>query len=78
MYSSGNDLHLDLLGTNINGTISKHWEIPPYETKAIMKAMFYSKDPGIANRFVRVVLGPPAPSTHVVIIPFEIKVSKGK
>jgi len=78
MYSSGKDLHLDLLGHNINGTVGKHWEIPPYEMKAVMKATFYSKDEGIANRFVRVKLGAPASSADVVIIPFEMIVSNSK
>ena len=78
MYSSGKDLHLDLLGHNINGSLGKHWEIPPYEMKAVMKATFYSKDEGIANRFVRVKLGAPASLADVVIIPFEMIVSNSK
>lgn len=76
MYSSGNDLHLDLLTNgNENGSL---WEIQPYETKAIMKAIFYSKDHGIAIRFIRIVIGPPAPMSHVVILPFELLVSSSK
>ena len=78
MYSSGKDLHLDLLGNNVNGTVGKHWEIPPYEMKAVMKATFYSQGEGIANRFVRVKLGAPASPTYVVIIPFEMVVSNSK
>lgn len=78
MYSSGNDLHLDLLGSSINGTISKHWEIAPYETKAVMKAIYYSKEEGLVNRFVRIVLGLPALPSDVVIVPFEMTVSSSK
>lgn len=78
MYSSGKDLHLDLLGNNVNGTLSNYWEIPPYEVKAVMKATFYSKEEGIANRFVRVKLGAPASSSDVVIIPFEMNISNSK
>ncbi|XP_066931598.1 transmembrane protein 131-like [Clytia hemisphaerica] len=75
MYSSGKDLHLDLLGNNVNGTVGKHWEIPPYEMKAVMKATFYSQGEGISNRFVRVKLGAPASPADVVIIPFEMVIS---
>lgn len=78
MYSSGKDLHLDLLGNSVNGTLSNYWEIPPYEVKAVMKATFYSKEEGILNRFVRVKLGAPASSSDVVIIPFEMIVSNSK
>ena len=78
MYSSGSDLHLDLLGNNNNDSISKLWEIPPYETKAIMKATYFSKEEGIAVRFIRIVIGPPAPNTDVLILPFEMVVSKSK
>lgn len=75
MYSSGKDLHLELLGNNINGTVGKHWEVPPYEIKAVMKATFYSKEEGVANRFVRIKLEAPASPSDVVIIPFEMIVS---
>ena len=79
MYSSGNDLHLDLLANeNENGSLSKLWEIQPYETKAIMKATYFSKEYGIAVRFIRIVIGPPAPSSHIVILPFEMLVSTSK
>lgn len=77
MYSSGSDLHLDLLGNN-NDSIGKLWEIPPYETKAVMKATYFSKEEGLAIRFIRIVIGPPAPPTDVLILPFEMLVSTSK
>ncbi|XP_057312609.1 transmembrane protein 131-like isoform X2 [Hydractinia symbiolongicarpus] len=77
MYSSGSDLHLDLLGNN-NDSIGKLWEIPPYETKAVMKATYFSKEEGLAIRFIRIVIGPPAPPTDVLILPFEMLVSTKK
>ena len=77
MYSSGSDLHLDTLGQS-NDTIGKLWEIPPYETKAIMKATFHSSEKGLAIRFIRIVIGPPFPETDTLILPFELLVSTSK
>jgi len=77
MYSSGNDLHLDILGhTETDDHYGKLWEIPPYETKAVMKATFFPKEHGINVRFIRIKLSAPAPPDDVLIIPFEMLVSK--
>ncbi|XP_047126881.1 transmembrane protein 131 isoform X1 [Hydra vulgaris] len=74
MYSSGNDLHLDPLSNSNYSSVSKLWEIQPYETKSIMKATYHSKEEGHSARFIRIVVGPPAPP-HIIILPFEISVS---
>lgn len=79
MYSSGNDLHLDVLSQpDKSEAYGKLWEIPPYETKAVMKATFYPKEDGVNIRFIRIKLGAGAPEDEVLIIPFELLVSKSK
>ena len=77
MYSSGSDLHLDLLSNGNDSSAGKLWEIPPYEMKAIMKATYHSKEEGQSARFIRIVVGPPAPP-DIIILPFEINVSSSK
>ena len=42
MYSSGGDLHLELPGGETEGPQAL-WQIPPYQTKPVMKANFVAR-----------------------------------
>ena len=42
MYSSGGDLHLELPGGETEGPQTL-WQIPPYQTKSVMKANFVAR-----------------------------------
>ena len=42
MYSSGGDLHLELPSGETEGPQTL-WQIPPYQTKSVMKANFVAR-----------------------------------
>eukprot|EP00795_Rhopilema_esculentum_P000912 gene912-10668_t len=88
MYSSGGDLHLDL-PTGSNDASQKIWEIflslkvllrgkteiPPFETKAIMKATFHGKAEGNHTGFVRIKTTRTSTKKEEIILPFDVDVS---
>jgi len=77
MYSSGGDLHLDLPVSASDAT-QRIWEIPPYETKAIMKATFYGRTEGNHTGFVRIKTGRTSLKKEEIVLPFDVDVSSAR
>ncbi|XP_017278994.1 transmembrane protein 131 isoform X2 [Kryptolebias marmoratus] len=73
MYSSGGDLHLEL-PTGQQGGTGKLWEIPPFETKGVMRAIFSSRDVDNHTAFIRIKTNAPNEDQYVVI-PVEVEVT---
>jgi hypothetical protein len=73
MYSSGGDLHLELLSGQLQGSKSL-WEIRPYETKPIARANFFGREAVNHTSFIRVKtnLG----DTPSIVLPVEVEVSE--
>ncbi|CAL9695947.1 unnamed protein product [Knipowitschia caucasica] len=74
MYSSGGDLHLEL-PTGQQGGTGKLWEIPPFETKGVMRASFSSRDADNHTAFIRIKTN--AADDQFIILPVEVEVSSG-
>ncbi|XP_034737613.1 transmembrane protein 131 isoform X2 [Etheostoma cragini] len=73
MYSSGGDLHLELPTGQQTGTL-KLWEIPPFETKGVMRASFSSRDADNHTAFIRIKTNAPN-EDQFIILPVEVEVS---
>ncbi|XP_053163817.1 transmembrane protein 131 isoform X2 [Hemicordylus capensis] len=73
MYSSGGDLHLEL-PTGQQGSTRKLWEIPPYETKGVMRASFSSREADNYTAFIRIKTNS-SDSTEFIILPVEVEVT---
>ncbi|XP_041440160.1 transmembrane protein 131 isoform X1 [Xenopus laevis] len=73
MYSSGGDLHLEL-PTGQQGGTRKLWEIPPYETKGVMRASFSSREADNHTAFIRIKTNA-SDSTEFIILPLEVEVT---
>uniref|UniRef100_A0A6J0UZ79 Transmembrane protein 131 isoform X2 n=1 Tax=Pogona vitticeps TaxID=103695 RepID=A0A6J0UZ79_9SAUR len=73
MYSSGGDLHLEL-PTGQQGGTRKLWEIPPYETKGVMRASFSSREADNYTAFIRIKTNA-SDSTEFIILPVEVEVT---
>ncbi|XP_069492683.1 transmembrane protein 131 [Ambystoma mexicanum] len=73
MYSSGGDLHLEL-PTGQQGATRKLWEIPPYETKGVMRASFSSREADNHTAFIRIKTNA-TDSTEFIILPVEVEVT---
>ncbi|XP_062982361.1 transmembrane protein 131 [Elgaria multicarinata webbii] len=73
MYSSGGDLHLEL-PTGQQGGSRKLWEIPPYETKGVMRASFSSREADNYTAFIRIKTNA-SDSTEFIILPVEVEVT---
>lgn len=73
MYSSGGDLHLEL-PTGQQGGTRKLWEIPPYETKGVMRASFSSREADNHTAFIRIKTNA-SDSTEFIILPVEVEVT---
>lgn len=56
MYSSGGDLHLEL-PTGDNEGPQALWQIPPYQTKSVMKANFVARMVNNHTAYIRYVIG---------------------
>ena len=54
MYSSGGDLHLELPGGETEGPQTL-WQIPPYQTKSVMKANFVARLENNHTAYIRQV-----------------------
>ena len=55
MYSSGGDLHLELPSGETEGPQAL-WQIPPYQTKSVMKANFVARMENNHTAYIRWVL----------------------
>lgn len=73
MYSSGGDLHLEL-PTGQQGGTGKLWEIPPFETKGVMRASFSSRDADNHTAFIRIKTNAPD-EDQFIILPVEVEVT---
>ncbi|XP_074524110.1 transmembrane protein 131 isoform X2 [Halichoeres trimaculatus] len=73
MYSSGGDLHLEL-PTGQQGGTGKLWEIPPFETKGVMRASFSSRDVDNHTAFIRIKTNAPN-EDQFIILPVEVEVT---
>ncbi|XP_029459171.1 transmembrane protein 131 [Rhinatrema bivittatum] len=73
MYSSGGDLHLEL-PTGQQGGTKKLWEIPPYETKGVMRASFSSREADNHTAFIRIKTNI-SDSTEFIVLPVEVEVT---
>ncbi|XP_077390366.1 transmembrane protein 131 isoform X3 [Festucalex cinctus] len=73
MYSSGGDLHLEL-PTGQQGGTGKLWEIPPFETKGVMRASFSSRDEDNHTAFIRIKTNAPNEDKFIVL-PVEVEVT---
>uniref|UniRef100_A0A8C5FAS5 Transmembrane protein 131 n=1 Tax=Gadus morhua TaxID=8049 RepID=A0A8C5FAS5_GADMO len=75
MYSSGGDLHLELPTGQQGGT--RHlWEIPPFETKGVMRASFSSREADNHTAFIRIKTNASDPD-QFIILPVEVEVTAG-
>ncbi|KAG5276018.1 hypothetical protein AALO_G00127020 [Alosa alosa] len=73
MYSSGGDLHLEL-PTGQQGGTKKLWEIPPFETKGVMRASFSSRDADNHTAFIRIKTNTSS-DDEFFILPVEVEVT---
>uniref|UniRef100_A0A8C4QPL0 Transmembrane protein 131 n=1 Tax=Eptatretus burgeri TaxID=7764 RepID=A0A8C4QPL0_EPTBU len=71
IYSTGGDLHLELPTGQAEGP-RKLWEIPPFETKAVMRASFISREPHNHTAFIRIKTND---SDDYLILPMEVEVT---
>ncbi|XP_032238964.2 transmembrane protein 131 isoform X2 [Nematostella vectensis] len=74
MYSSGQDLHLEL-PSGRDEAPQGYWEIPPYETKTLMRVSFVSHAANNHTAFIRIKTSTPAPSNEFLILPVEVEVT---
>ncbi|XP_005995907.1 transmembrane protein 131 isoform X2 [Latimeria chalumnae] len=73
MYASGGDLHLEL-PTGQQGGTRRLWEIPPYETKGVMRASFSSREADNHTAFIRIKTNV-SDNTEFIILPVEVEVT---
>uniref|UniRef100_A0A6Q2XFU1 Transmembrane protein 131 n=1 Tax=Esox lucius TaxID=8010 RepID=A0A6Q2XFU1_ESOLU len=73
MYSSGGDLHLEL-PTGQQGGAHNLWEIPPFETKGVMRASFSSRDADNHTAFIRIKTNA-SNQDEFIILPVEVEVT---
>ncbi|XP_048778429.1 transmembrane protein 131-like isoform X3 [Ostrea edulis] len=73
MFSSEGDLHLELPSGDIEAPRSL-WEIPPYETKTVMKANFVGRVENNHTAFIRIKTNQEQ-MNNLVILPVEVEVS---
>ncbi|KAM6939145.1 transmembrane protein 131 isoform 1-T1 [Lycodopsis pacificus] len=73
MYSSGGDLHLEL-PTGQQGGTRKLWQIPPFETKGVMRASFSSRDVDNHTAFIRIKTNA-TNEDQFIILPVEVEVT---
>ncbi|KAI8507716.1 hypothetical protein Bbelb_150960, partial [Branchiostoma belcheri] len=71
MYSSGGDLHLELPSGQTEAP-QKLWEIPPYETKPVMRASFVGREEKNHTAFIRIKT---LPNHESLILPVEVEVT---
>jgi len=52
-------------------------EIPPYETKALMRVSFEGRFANNHTAFIRIKTSNPSPITEFLILPVEVEVTAG-
>ncbi|CAG0923331.1 unnamed protein product [Notodromas monacha] len=72
MYSSGGDLHLEL-PTGLTEGPQAVWEIPPHETKRVMKANFVARVENNHTAYIRIKMN--SSEKLDLIVPVEVEVS---
>jgi len=72
MYSSGGDLHLELPGGENEGPQTL-WQIPPYQTKSVMKANFLARLENNHTAYIRIKTNTTGPD--FLYLPLEVEVS---
>ncbi|XP_052331637.1 transmembrane protein 131 [Oncorhynchus keta] len=72
MFSSGDHHHLDLPSGQQGGTRT-FWEIPPFETKGVMRASFSSRDADNHTAFIRIKTN----ENQFTILPVEVTSAPG-
>ncbi|XP_067136144.1 transmembrane protein 131 isoform X2 [Centruroides vittatus] len=72
MYSSGGDLHLELPAGDSESP--KHlWEIPPYETKSVMRANFVARIERNHTAYIRIKTN--STNHDYLVLPVEVEVT---
>lgn len=73
MFSSEGDLHLEL-PTGEKEAPKSLWEIPPYETKTVMKANFIGRTENNHTAFIRIKTNQKQ-DTQLLVLPIEVEVT---
>ncbi|XP_013418594.1 transmembrane protein 131-like isoform X2 [Lingula anatina] len=73
MYASGGDLHLEL-PTGEKEAPKNLWEIPPYETKPVMRASFVGRNENNHTAFIRIKTSKDE-KKQMLVLPVEVEVS---
>ncbi|XP_070552188.1 transmembrane protein 131-like isoform X2 [Ptychodera flava] len=74
MYSSGGDLHLEL-PSGEREALQSFWEIPPFQTKSVMRASFVGRIESNHTAFIRIKTNQTEEEEEFVILPVEVEVS---
>ncbi|KAK4301005.1 hypothetical protein Pmani_026827 [Petrolisthes manimaculis] len=72
MYSTGGDLHLELLSGSQEGQ-KNLWNIPPYHTRPLMRANFVARRENNHTAYVRIVTS--ETNSDYLVVPVEVEVS---
>ncbi|XP_064122093.1 transmembrane protein 131-like isoform X5 [Macrobrachium nipponense] len=72
MYSTGGDLHLELLSGTQEGQ-KNVWNIPPYHTRPLMRANFVARRENNHTAYVRIVTS--EADSDYLVVPVEVEVS---
>ncbi|KAF2366200.1 Transmembrane protein 131-like [Trinorchestia longiramus] len=72
LYSSGGDLHLELLGGATEGEASS-WSVPPYQTRALARATFVARRENNHTAYIRMVTT--GIEGDYLVVPVEVEVS---
>ena len=72
MYSSGGDLHLELPNGETEGSES-FWQIPPYQTKPVMKANFVARMENNHTAYIRIKTN--TTGAEFLYLPLEVEVT---
>ncbi|CAH1777102.1 unnamed protein product [Owenia fusiformis] len=77
MFSSGGDLHLELpTGADDKEAVKSVWEIPPYETRPVMRAAFVGRTENNHTSFIRIKTNTRKKDLEeTLVIPMELESS---
>lgn len=75
VYSSGGDFNLELPSGDTEGSRDM-WQIPPFETRPVIRLRFYSRTEQNQTAYVRIKLNSTSTTTQpLLIIPVELSIS---